>query len=59
MAYKAQTAARQTANKKTKAERHQKRMTRQAENCWLQTHGQKTKRGLTRKLRRAAAFAAI
>lgn len=56
--FKAQSAITIGRNKRLKAERHQKRMTRQAESCWLQAHGQKTKRGTARELRRAEAFAA-
>lgn len=56
--FKAQSAITIGRNKRLKAERHQKRMTRQAEGCWLQAHGQKTKRGTARELRRAVEFGA-
>ena len=53
--FKAQSAITIGRNKRLKAERHQKRMAAQNQNCWLQAHGQKTKRGAARKLRRAAS----
>lgn len=52
MAYKAQTAARITANKKAKAERHAKRLAKQtsAHKLTMKPHG------YTRFARRAAGF---